>query len=620
MSITNATFAPDEPIILLHSDSYNENEFYGNVEGKITLSLSDGTQKTYSGKAYHGFTDEDNIYCPLYTKYNYNDTNNWDVGSDNYYNFQIGRFLCPVQVTIKHNLQDVSEKSATCTANGYTAYSYCSYCGYKTDSTVIPATGHKDEDNDYVCDTCNAAFDFNVTQPTDVHTICNGSATFTTDTSASGCTYQWYKDASIIEGANDKSLTIDNVTYASHNLTTYYCVVTNSESKSVTTSSATLYVSHDFTSENITKAPTCTDYGKKEMTCVCGSKKTFDVKPSGHSYVIKDVVPATCTEEGYTGDEACESCGRIKKEGSAIPVIEHNPVSASNAIAPTCTTAGKESDIICASCHTVLTKGKEVSATGHDFGENGTVCQICKTKNPDYKAPDDNPDDNPDTEPTTQEKINELAKKYGISAKTLALTEEKITTAKGNSDFAGAEYKKLKLKQKSTTKKSISISWSKVSGADGYVVYANAYGSKLKKVATLSNRVTSYTHKGLKANKYYKYVVIAYKNVDNQRITLSASKTIFVTTKSGKYDNPKAPKATKAKLSVKEGKKAAIRASQAKIKKKLRKLAAIRFESSNTKIATVNSKGVVKGVKKGSCKVYIYAQNGLAKTVKISVK
>lgn len=616
LSITNATFAPDEPIILLDSGSYSTSEFYGNVEGKITLSFSDGTQKTYSGKAYNDFKDENNTFCPLHTSCNYNDTNNWDVGSDNYYNFRIGSFTCPVQVTIKHNLHYIGEKPATCTANGYTDYSYCSYCDYKTESTVIPATGHIDEDNDYVCDTCNTAFDFNVKQPVDVRTVCNGSATFTTDTSAADCTYQWYKAGSIIEGANDKVLTLENVTYASHNLTTYYCVVTNSAGKSVTTSSATLYVSHDFTSETVTKAPTCTRYGEKEMTCACGTKETFDVKPSGHSYVTTGVVPATCTEEGYTGDEACENCGRIKNGGSAIPVIEHNPVSASNAVAPTCTTAGKESDIICASCHSVLTKGKEISATGHDFGENGPVCQICKTENPDYKAPDDNPG----TEPTTQEKINELAKKYGISAKTLALTEEKITAAKGNSDLAGAEYKKLKLKQKSTTKTSISISWSKVSGADGYVVYANTYGSKLKKVATLSNRVTYYTHKRLKANKYYKYVVIAYKNVDNQRITLSASKTIFVTTKNGKYDNPKALKVAKSRLSVKKGKKATIRVSQAKTKKKMKKLTAIRFESSNTKIATVSSKGVVKGIKKGSCTIYVYAQNGLAKTVKISVK
>lgn len=44
------------------------------------------------------------------------------------------------------------------------------------------------------------------------------------------------------------------------------------------------------------------------------------------------------------------------------------------------------------------------------------------------------------------------------------------------------------------------------------------------------------------------------------------------------------------------------------------------FESSNTKIATVNGKGVIKAKKKGSCNIYIYAQNGIYKKIKVTVK
>ena len=46
---------------------------------------------------------------------------------------------------------------------------------------------------------------------------------------------------------------------------------------------------------------------------------------------------------------------------------------------------------------------------------------------------------------------------------------------------------------------------------------------------------------------------------------------------------------------------------------------AVRYESSNKKIATVSSKGVVKAKKKGNCYVYAYAQNGIYKRVKIVV-
>ncbi len=45
----------------------------------------------------------------------------------------------------------------------------------------------------------------------------------------------------------------------------------------------------------------------------------------------------------------------------------------------------------------------------------------------------------------------------------------------------------------------------------------------------------------------------------------------------------------------------------------------ITYKSSKKKIATVNKKGVIKGVKKGSCKITIKC-NGVKKVVKIKVK
>ena len=47
---------------------------------------------------------------------------------------------------------------------------------------------------------------------------------------------------------------------------------------------------------------------------------------------------------------------------------------------------------------------------------------------------------------------------------------------------------------------------------------------------------------------------------------------------------------------------------------------AIRYESSNKKVAKVSAKGTITAVKKGSCKVYVYAQNGVMKTVSVTVK
>ena len=38
------------------------------------------------------------------------------------------------------------------------------------------------------------------------------------------------------------------------------------------------------------------------------------------------------------------------------------------------------------------------------------------------------------------------------------------------------------------------------------------------------------------------------------------------------------------------------------------------------KIASVDKNGKVKGLKKGKCKIYAYAQNGVCKTITVKVK
>ena len=59
----------------------------------------------------------------------------------------------------------------------------------------------------------------------------------------------------------------------------------------------------------------------------------------------------------------------------------------------------------------------------------------------------------------------------------------------------------------------------------------------------------------------------------------------------------------------------------AKSKKlKVVKHRALKYETSNAKIATVSSKGVIKGKAKGTCYIYAYAQNGVYKKIKVLVK
>ena len=100
--------------------------------------------------------------------------------------------------------------------------------------------------------------------------------------------------------------------------------------------------------------------------------------------------------------------------------------------------------------------------------------------------------------------------------------------------------------------------------------------------------------------------------------------TITVKTANGKKATckitvPDAPtKITFAKkaYTVKVGKKVklSVKLTPAKAKTKLT------FSSSNKKIATVTSKGVVKGVKKGTATITVKTANGLKKTVKVKVE
>ena len=104
---------------------------------------------------------------------------------------------------------------------------------------------------------------------------------------------------------------------------------------------------------------------------------------------------------------------------------------------------------------------------------------------------------------------------------------------------------------------------------------------------------------------------------------ITASKNIHVTTDGGKKGNYKSLKITKpknAKLTLKKGRTYnRIKAKEIRDKLKVSRHRAVSFESTNTKVVKVR-KGKVKAVGKGKATVYAYAQNGVYKTIKVTVK
>ncbi|MBE6471892.1 MAG: hypothetical protein E7000_09430 [Coriobacteriaceae bacterium] len=184
---------------------------------------------------------------------------------------------------------------------------------------------------------------------------------------------------------------------------------------------------------------------------------------------------------------------------------------------------------------------------------------------------------------------------------------------------AGSAFSLLQAKGAAKSKTSVKLTWKKVKGATTYVVYGNKCGKKYhyERIAEVTG--TSFMQKKLKKGTYYKYLVVALKG----DAAIATSKTVHVATKGGKAGNDKAVKvACKSKVTLKKGKKLKLKAKAVAQSKKLKvkKHRAIAYESSNTKIATVNKKGVVKAKAKGTCKVYAYAQNGVCKAVKVTVK
>ena len=116
-----------------------------------------------------------------------------------------------------------------------------------------------------------------------------------------------------------------------------------------------------------------------------------------------------------------------------------------------------------------------------------------------------------------------------ISAKTTkskTFTPIKTTPVKPPSKKAVKKPgKPTKVKAKAKGKKKIQISWKKVKGAKGYVIYRSTKKSKgYKKIKTVSSKTSKFTNKKLKKGKKYYYKVRAYKKSGKKKIYSAYSK------------------------------------------------------------------------------------------------
>lgn len=530
---------------------------------------------------------------------------------------------------LKHDYSILVSKKqeATCTADGKEAVYKCSKCGKLTGGEVIKATGHKftvlvSKEQEATCTTDGKKAVYKCENCDET----NGGAVIP----ALGHNYQYFE--------------------AENKIVCSRCHDEKKVGTSYTVPSGYTLVE--------TVPPKCTEIGYTLYKNSEGKEFYNDIKsPTGHQYGEATVHPATCTEDEYSV-RICKVCNHkdvVTKEGTKLG---HSYVK--NVVAPTCTEQGY-TIYKCKNCGDTY-KDDYVKALGHDFSNNAQFClNGCGTANPNYVAPSQPSTPSTPSTPATPSTPSTpsapatpapstpaltpgestIANNYGvdsatakliyiyltqnnISSETSSLTEKVMTgtPVKGDGDYKGSNFGLLKAKTTKITKKSVTVKWNKVKNADGYIVYGAKCGakSKYKVLKVVSGKTTSYTQKKLKKGTYYKYNIVAFKNINGAKVTTAVSKKIHATTLGGKYGVAKAVKVNKTKATIKKGKTFKIKASEIKKDKKIRRHRAICYESSNTKIATVNSKGKIKAKKKGKCTIYVYAQNGVYKTVKVIVK
>ena len=332
--------------------------------------------------------------------------------------------------------------------------------------------------------------------------------------------------------------------------------------------------SHSWVTKNVIKEATCTAAGSKVENCAsCDATRTVTIPAKGHTVVKDAAVAPTVFVDGKTEGSHCSVCGTvIEKQNTIAKVPGTIYLTASSLKMKTgqSTTAFKATGFSEGDYVTAVTSNKPETVKVTNVNKNGTfkltagkkkgsavvTVTLASKKTASFKV--------------TVQKAAVKTTKIATDIKTLTLTK-------------GATYKKL----------ASSIAVTPVTSKEKVT-----YSSSNKKVATVSS-------KG----------VIKAKKAGTAKITVKSGKKKVVVT----------VKVTGVKTTNLSGVPAAKNVSKGK-SFKIKAIATpkntdekITFKSSNKKVATVTSKGVVKGLKKGTATITV--RSGSKKmTCKVTVK
>ena len=270
-------------------------------------------------------------------------------------------------------------KEATCTEDGEKTYT-CTVCN-TTKTKVIPATGHQHKE------------------------VRNAKKATCTEDGYTGDTYCKDCGAKLESGTviNKLGHTWDNgvitkeATETEEGIKTYTCK-TCGETKTEKIPVA----SHHWDQGTITKKATCTENGEKTYHCTDeGCDKTWieTIPATGHQHTeLRDKKPATCGEDGYSGDLYCKDCGQLISKGAVVKATGHSWDSGKVTEAATCKKEGTKT-YTCSICGDTKTEaipkkdhtwdeGKVTKkATCTEDGLKVYTCRVCaETKEEVLKA------------------------------------------------------------------------------------------------------------------------------------------------------------------------------------------------------------------------------------------
>lgn len=332
--------------------------------------------------------------------------------------------------------------------------------------------------------------------------------------------------------------------------------------------------SHSWVTKNVVKEATCTEAGSKVENCAsCDAVQTVSIPVKGHTVMKDAAVAPTVFADGKTEGSHCSVCGTVLEKQNTIakvPGTIYLTASSLKMKTGQSTTAFKATGFSEGDYVTAVTSNKPRTVKVTNVNKNGTFKLTAGKKKGSAVV--------------TVTLASKKTASFKVTVQKAAVKTTKITTTTKSLTLAkGATYKKL----------ASSIAVTPVTSKEKVT-----YSSSNKKVATVSS-------KG----------VIKAKKAGTTKITVkSGKKKVVVTVKVTGVKTTKLS-GVPATKKIAKGKSFKIKAA-ATPKNTDEK---ITFKSSNKKVATVTSKGVVKGLKKGTATITV--QSGSKKmTCKVTVK